>query len=111
VSGTHPYERGGIFGVPALPALEPASGGRIVSVEAKLDAVTLLTTYMILLFFIPSTLVFGPLGGAGTPAVVAALCIFLWYLASWIAGRILPAGGGRPIRVAMFLFCQTVLAS
>jgi O-antigen ligase len=111
VSGTHPYERGGFFSVPALPALEPSSGSRVVSGEAGLDAVTLLTAYLILLFFIPSTLVFGPLGGAGTPAVVAALCIFLWYLASWIAGRIVPAGGGRPVRVAIFLFSLTVLAS
>jgi polysaccharide biosynthesis protein PslJ len=108
VSGTHPYERGGIF---TIPALERASGSRAVSGEDRLDAVALLTTYLILLFFIPSTLVFGPLGGAGTPAVVASLCIFLWYLASWIAGRIVPAGGGRPLRVAMFLFAVTVLAS
>jgi hypothetical protein len=79
--------------------------------ESGLDAVTLLTVYLILLFFIPSTLVFGPLGGAGTPAVVFVLFILLWYIASWINGRVTPSGGGRPMRLAMLGFSLAVLAS
>ena len=82
----------------------------IVSAE-KLDAVSLLTIYAVLLFLIPATLIFAPLGGEGSPAMVFSLCILLWYLASWITGRIEPSGGGRLVRVAVLIFSATVLAS
>jgi O-Antigen ligase len=94
----------------AVSSVFPAVSRRMAR-EKKFDAVTLLTVYLALLMFIPAELVFGPLGGAGTPATVFALCILLWYIASWIAGRITPAPGGRPIRVAMFAFALCVLAS
>ena len=83
----------------------------VVFTKSRLDSVTLLTAYLMLLFFIPSTLVFGPLGGAGTPAVVISLCILLWYTASWIGGRAIPSGGGRPVRIGMFIFTIASLAS
>jgi hypothetical protein len=102
------------FLIPAVKAsaVSTAPAARSVApTKARFDVVTLLTAYLLLLFFIPSTLVFGPLGGAGTPAMVAALCILLWYIASWIVGRVTPSRGGRPVRVAMFVFSLAVLAS
>jgi hypothetical protein len=77
----------------------------------KTDAVRMLTIYCVLLFLIPSTQVFAPLGAEGTPAVVFSLCVLLWYLASWFSGRIEPTGGGRLVRIAMLIFAMTILAS
>jgi polysaccharide biosynthesis protein PslJ len=89
-----------------LPAVD-------VTVRAKtsFDAVSLLTVYALLLLFIPSTLIFAPLGGAGTPATVAALCITMLCITAWISDRIAPSGGGRRIRIAMLVFALAILAS
>ncbi|HEY1624405.1 MAG TPA: O-antigen ligase family protein [Streptosporangiaceae bacterium] len=78
---------------------------------SQVDTVRMLTAYAVLLFLIPATLIFAPLGGEGTPAMVFSLCIFLWYLASWISGRIEPTGGGRTVRITMLIFAIAVLAS
>lgn len=86
-------------------AERPATG------VAKFDAVRLLTIYSVLLFLIPATLIFAPLGGEGTPALVFSVCVFFWFLASWISGRIEPSGGGRLVRMAMLVFAVAVLAS
>jgi hypothetical protein len=71
----------------------------------------LLTIYSVLLLFIPATLIFGPLGGAGTPATIAALGITLWCVVSWLSARILPTGGGRGIRIGVLVFSLAILAS
>lgn len=89
-----------------LPAVDDT-----VRAKTSFNAVSLLTFYALLLLLIPSTLIFAPLGGAGTPATVAALCITLWCVASWISGRIVPSGGGRGIRIAMLIFALAILAS
>ena len=94
-----------------IPTMRASTARYVKSGKARIDAVTLLTVYLLLLYFIPSTLVFAPLGGAGTPAVVFVFCILLWYTASWIAGWLTPSGGGRPMRLAMFAFSLAVLAS
>jgi hypothetical protein len=60
---------------------------------------------------IPSSLVFTPLGGIGTPAVVLSFIIVLWYLASWILERTVPSRSGRPVRLAMLGFTLAVFAS
>jgi O-antigen ligase len=78
---------------------------------ARFDAVRLLTVYAVLLFLIPATLIFAPLGGEGTPAMVLSLGIFFWYLASWISGKIEPSGGGRLVRMTTLVFAVAVLAS
>ena len=75
------------------------------------DMVSYLTAYLFLLMFIPASLIFAPLGGSGTPAVVFSLLLLLWYIAFWIVGRVTPSGGGRPIRIAMLIFALAVLAS
>ena len=76
-----------------------------------LDMVSYLTIYLALLMFIPASLIFAPLGGSGTPAIVYSLLLLLWYIISWMAGRVTPSGGGRPVRIAMLIFTLAILAS
>jgi O-antigen ligase len=90
--------------LPVLGQLQPRQ-------LARSDGVRLLTVFAVLLFLIPSTQVFAPLGQAGTPATIFGLCILLWYLVSWIADRLQPSGGGRLVRIALLLFVLAVLAS
>jgi O-Antigen ligase len=108
VSGTRP-EGGNLTFL--VPTGETPVADSVGTRSERFDAVTLLTVYLALLYFIPSTLVLGPLGGAGTPAIVSSLCILLWYIASWITGRVTPSGGGRPVRLGMLAFSITVLLS
>lgn len=77
----------------------------------RTNAVTLLTCYLILLMAIPSSLVVGPLGGAGAPAGLFAVVLLCWYLIAW-QHPLLPLDTGRqPVRVAAILFaCVTAAA-
>ncbi|MEU6554459.1 O-antigen ligase family protein [Streptomyces sp. NPDC046915] len=77
----------------------------------RLDATTILTGYLVLAFFVPSNLTLPALGGVGTPANVFALLGLLWYLATWLGGRILPAKGTRLPRAAMCVLAGAVLLS
>ncbi|WP_369230559.1 O-antigen ligase family protein [Streptomyces sp. R21] len=77
----------------------------------RLDATTILTGYLVLAFFVPSNLTLPALGGVGTPANVFALLGLLWYLATWLGGRIRPAEGTRLPRVTMCLLAAAVLLS
>ncbi|GGV59173.1 hypothetical protein GCM10010294_06950 [Streptomyces griseoloalbus] len=77
----------------------------------RLDATTILTGYLVLAVFVPSNLTLPALGGVGTPANVFALLGLLWYLATWLGGRVLPAKGTRLPRVAMCVLAAAVLLS
>lgn len=77
----------------------------------NLGSVQLLTAYLVLLMLIPSSLIFSPLGGDGTPAEIFSFVIIIWYVAWWITGRIVPSEGSAPIRAATFLFLIATLAS
>ncbi|CAL9659693.1 hypothetical protein SUDANB145_06929 [Streptomyces sp. enrichment culture] len=77
----------------------------------RVDATAILTVYLVLAFFVPSNLALPALGGVGTPANVFALLGLLWYLATWLGGRILPAPGTRPVRIVMCLLGLAVLAA
>lgn len=84
--------------------------GRVVP-RTRVGVVTLTTAYLAALLFIPSSLIFRPLGGVGTPAVILSLLMLLWYAASWITGKVVPSGAGRPVRLAVLAFAMAVLAS
>ncbi|MEV7242283.1 O-antigen ligase family protein [Streptomyces sp. NPDC093248] len=77
----------------------------------RVDATAVLTVYLVLALFIPSNLALPALGGVGTPANVFALLGLLWYLATWLGGRVLPARGTRLARVAMCVLGLAVLAA
>ncbi len=73
------------------------------------DAVTILSIWLLLLFAIPSRLVFAAVGAAGRPAIVVGLGLAAW----WGVTRFLPSGGhGRqPVRWAVLMYLVvTILA-
>ncbi|HEU5354338.1 MAG TPA: oligosaccharide flippase family protein [Actinocrinis sp.] len=76
-----------------------------------LDAVAVLTGYVTLLELVPSSWTVPSIGAAGTPANIYALLALMWYLASWLAGRLLPARGTRAVRIAFLIFSVCILIS
>ncbi|HEY7049801.1 MAG TPA: O-antigen ligase family protein [Jatrophihabitantaceae bacterium] len=76
----------------------------------RLDAVTGLTAFLVTLIVIPSDLIFGPLGSAGTPAEVLGMGLFAAWLTATVShlGRRRPA---EPIRIFAWLFVGAVLIS
>ncbi|MGQ4418702.1 O-antigen ligase family protein [Streptomyces sp. SAS_269] len=97
----------------APPARDLRVPGRVRAglLGRRVDATAILTVYLVLAFFIPSNLALPALGGVGTPANVFALLGLLWYLATWLGGRVLPAPGTRLARVAMCVLGLAVLAA
>jgi O-antigen ligase len=75
------------------------------------DTVTLLTFFLVLLFAIPSRLVFAPLGGAGGPAQLLGVGALLWWAWSRLAQSSSAPVASRPVRRAMLLFMAACLAS
>ncbi len=77
----------------------------------SVDAVSVLTVYLVLLVGIPAVFVVGPLGAAGRPAGLFAMTFGL----VWVLGRIVPgsglAGGHQPVRVVAIGFLLAVFAS
>jgi hypothetical protein len=76
-----------------------------------LDATSLLTVYIVLLIAIPSKLVIGPLGGAGTPAQIIGLLGAFWYLWFRVQRHEHQDFGRQPVRTATLLFAAAVCAS
>lgn len=67
----------------------------------SVDAVGWLTLYIILLLFIPSRLIIGPLGSAGAPSMVFGLCsLLLWGFLFLTALRRVDLGP-QPVRIAL----------
>jgi O-antigen ligase len=74
---------------------------------APSDAVGWLTCYLLLLLFVPSRLVVGPLGSAGAPSMLFGLgSLFLWSFLFLGAIR-RTSSLAQPVRIALgvFLFC------
>ncbi len=71
---------------------------------SQVDAVGWLTFYVILLLFVPTRLVFGPLGSAGAPSMLFGLgSLVLWLFIKLGAGRAAPRST-QPIRIAVGIF-------
>lgn len=78
---------------------------------ARADGVTVLTVYLIALIGIPSRLVVGPLGGAGSPAGIIGLGLLVWWILFHVS-RPVPTGDGfQPVRWAFILMGLAFLAS
>jgi O-antigen ligase len=68
------------------------------------DGASWLTLYIALLFLVPSKLVFGPLGSAGSPAMLLGIAsLIIWVLSRASAPRSF-ALGANPIRIALGVF-------
>ena len=79
--------------------------------STRIDAVTGLTAFLVLLVVIPSRLIFAPLGSAGTPAEVLGMVLF----AVWLTVSVTSLGRrekrAEPIRIFAGLFVGAVLIS
>jgi len=88
-------------------ALKPAVG---IDRRSRLgaDAVTWLSVYAVLLFFVPSKLVVGVLGSAGAPSVLFGFAsLLLWFLFRVGAARTTPLEP-QPIRIALGAFVFSI---
>ena len=87
-------------------AFTPAAiGGRTQS-----DALPALICYVVVLVGIPSALIVKPLGAAGTPAQIIAICLLGWWLASRIISR-QPPQRSNPVKWLMLIFIVAILSS
>ena len=86
--------------------LSPPVGRSLV----RRDAVGWLTAYLVLLLFVPSRLVVGPLGSAGAPSMLFGLGSLLLWLSLFLGADRQTSSGSQPIRIALgiFLFCVGV---
>lgn len=75
---------------------------------ATTDAVGWLTVYLVLLLFVPSRLVLGPLGSAGAPSMLFGLgSLLLWFLPHLrVEGN--DSRRLRPVRIALFGFLFSI---
>jgi O-antigen ligase len=77
----------------------------------SIDAVAILSFYLLLLMILPADLVFSPAGAAGGPATLFALLIFMFYAGEWLRNRSSIDRGPQPMRLVAILFTCSVVAS
>ncbi len=75
------------------------------------DGATFLTAYVVLLLALPSRLIIGPLGAAGTPANVVAVSGAVWWLWARAADVERTRTRAHPVRTAMLVFVLAVAVS
>jgi hypothetical protein len=82
--------------------------GALPRTRKRLDAVAWLTLYVGLLFFVPSKLIFAPLGSAGAPSMVFGLgSLMLWTF--YYVGTTKPVQVRvQPVRIALCAFLFSV---
>ena len=77
----------------------------------SIDAVTVLTCYVVLLMAIPSTLIVGPFGAAGAPAALFAVAAFCWYMIARQHPGLKIDRGPQPTRMAAAGFAFAIVAA
>jgi hypothetical protein len=92
---------------PCCPIMTLLSAAR----DGRIDAVTLLSCYALLLMAIPSSLVVGSFGAAGAPAALLAIAILCWYLVARQHSGLGLDRGRQPVRVAATIFAGVVVAA
>jgi polysaccharide biosynthesis protein PslJ len=83
----------------------------IVGMLGPVDGVGILTVFVVTLIAIPSRLIVGPLGSAGTPAQVICLCLLAWWAVTAVSVQGADRGPRQPIRMAMLIFVFAVFVS
>lgn len=78
------------------------------STARSIDAVGWLTAYVLLLLFIPSRFVVGPLGSAGAPSMLFGLGSLLLWALLFVGGMRRPSSAPQPVRIALGLFLLCV---
>jgi O-antigen ligase len=93
----------------------PPSPGKVASASRprarRIDSVTVLSFYTLLLMGIPAALVVAPLGAVGGPATIFAALVLIFYLVTWLHPALAPERGRQPIRAAAILFTSAVIAT
>jgi O-antigen ligase len=84
-------------------AVRPRPGG--------IDAVTVLTVYLVLLLAVPSSYTISALGSAGKPAALWALGATLWWAASRVQRFVPIRSDARAVKIGIFAFGGAVLLS
>ncbi len=74
-----------------------------------IDAVSVLTAYVVLLLAVPAPMVVGPLGSAGAPANILAIAAFFWWLWFHIQRDQPLYQGYQPVRVGMLVWLLVML--
>ena len=74
-------------------------------------ALSLLTIYVVLLIFIPSTIVLAAFGGAGSPATLFAGGLLGWYVLLWVHPGYPLSRAWQPARSAVAVFAGTIVAA
>lgn len=75
------------------------------------SAGAVLALWAVLLVLVPSALVVGPLGAAGTPAQLVGLLAGVWWLANQVQRSRARLTPGEPTRSAMAIFSGAMIAS
>ncbi|WP_446664586.1 O-antigen ligase family protein [Flexivirga sp. B27] len=94
---------------PVAPGPDP--GGAADWRIWRFDASAVLSLYVWMFAFIPSVLVFAPLGAAGTPAQMLALLIFLWWGSERLRRGERAHRQGAVIRFALTLYALGMVVS
>lgn len=77
----------------------------------NVDAATVLTAYLAILVFIPSRLTIGPLGGAGSPALLIGLGAMAWWIYYQLQRSMPTKSRAQPVRIAFFIMAAAFLMS
>jgi O-antigen ligase len=77
----------------------------------RFDAATALVCYVVLLVAIPSALVVGPLGAAGTPAGLFGVFLLGWWISERAVGRFAVWRAKQPTRARLYAFQISILLS
>lgn len=91
----------------AEPADAPAADWRIW----RFDATAVLSLYVWMFAFIPSVLVFAPLGAAGTPAQMLGILAFLWWAAERLRRGERGHAGGATVRFGLTAYAWGMTAA
>ena len=89
-------------------------GGGAIKIDSRsrrIDAVSMLTCYLFLLMVIPSSLVVGSLGAAGTPAGLLAIILLCWFLVARRHRGLHVDKGQQPVRIAAIIFGSATVAA
>lgn len=71
----------------------------------------MLTTYVLLLLLIPSGRTVMAVGSLGRPALLWGLLCLMWWVWTMLTREDAPKRGWQPVRIALFAFLVTLLAS
>ncbi|MEU9887116.1 O-antigen ligase family protein [Sphaerisporangium sp. NPDC051011] len=93
------------------PARRPQERRSRLPKKARVDPVTIMSFFLVVLFVMPARYVVGPLGGAGSPSSIVAVLLLVWYLMSTLSPRWTPIRGRQPVRAVILFFALAVLAS